>query len=287
MAEYAGSHAWVPPIRRTGERSATPSWKLGRYPEAAEAYQKMAAIKVSLFSLNRLAYYRFITGNPDGALAAMRQAVDAGALFPENKAWCLAELGTMYFKLGRLDGAETGLPGRHRGVRQATPGACRVGRRTGRARPLAEAIESYSRAQAIVPLPQYAGALADLYTLQANPPRRAGQNAQIDIIARLEEAAGQKANRTLALVYANQQRDLDRALALAQADLHSATTSTPGTLWPGCCTSPAASPEAQQGLQRSPQNQRPRAHAPLPCRHDRKGGRRSRSRPKAIESALP
>ena len=39
------------------------------------------------------------------------------------------------------------------------------------------------------------------------------------MVAQLEEAAGQKANRTLAMVYANQGRNLERALALAAADL--------------------------------------------------------------------
>ena len=70
-----------------------------------------------------------------------------------------------------------------------------------------------------MPLPQYSGALADLNTLAGKPQEAARQNATVDLVARLEEAAGQKANRTLALVYANQERNLDRARELAAADL--------------------------------------------------------------------
>jgi tetratricopeptide (TPR) repeat protein len=193
--------------------------ELGRYSDAEKAYTKMAAIKVSLFSLNRLAYYKFVTGDATAALSAMRQAVEAGAPYPENKAWCLADLGSMYFKLGKLDEAEksyreaiAAFPGQH--LAHAGLGAVLASR--GRSR---EAIESYIHAQAIVPLPQYSGALADLYAAEGKAEDAAKQNANIDMIAHLEEAVGQKANRTLALVYANQGRNLDRALALAEADL--------------------------------------------------------------------
>ncbi|HEV3199548.1 MAG TPA: tetratricopeptide repeat protein [Bryobacteraceae bacterium] len=193
--------------------------ELGRYGDAEKAYNKMAAIKVSLFSLNRLAYYKFVTGDAPGALTAMRQAVEAGAPYPENKAWCLADLGSMYFKLGKLDEAErsyrdaiAAFPGQH--LAHAGLGAVLAAR--GRSN---EAIESYLHAQAIVPLPQYAGALADLYQTAGKAEDSGKQNANIDMIAQLEAAVGQKANRTLALVYANQGRNLDRALALARADL--------------------------------------------------------------------
>jgi tetratricopeptide (TPR) repeat protein len=149
----------------------------------------------------------------------MRRAVELGALYPENKAWCLAELGSMYFKLGKLDEAERAyrdaieaFPGQH----QAHAGLGAVLAARGRS---AEAVASYNRAQSIVPLPQYSGALADLFTAAGKAEDARKQNAQIDMIAKLEEAAGQKANRTLALVYANQERNLERAMTLAEADL--------------------------------------------------------------------
>jgi tetratricopeptide (TPR) repeat protein len=220
VAEYAGQlTTWVPSDPQNWGTLGDALMELGRYSDAEKAYAKMAAIKVSLFSLNRLAYYKFVTGDHSGAVTAMRQAVEAGALYPENKAWCLADLGSMYFKLGKLDEAErsyrdaiAAFPGQH----QAHAGLGAVLAARGRN---SEAAESYTRAQAIVPLPQYTGALADLYTAEGKTDEASRQNANIDMIARLEEAVGQKANRTLALVYANQGRNLDRALALAEADL--------------------------------------------------------------------
>ena len=44
--------------------------ELGKYEEAGKAYSKMAAIKVSLTSLNRLAYYKFVNGDAEGAIAS-------------------------------------------------------------------------------------------------------------------------------------------------------------------------------------------------------------------------
>lgn len=220
VADYAGQlTTWAPTDPQNWGTLGDALMELGRYDDASKAYNKMAAIKVSLFSLNRLAYYKFVMGDAQGAVTAMRQAVEMGAPYPENKAWCLADLGSMYFKLGKLDEAErsyrdaiAAFPGQH--LAHAGLGAVLAARgRTG------EAIESYTHAQAIVPLPQYAGALADLYAVEGKAEDARKQNANIDMIAQLEEAVGQKANRTLAMVYANQGRNLERALALAEADL--------------------------------------------------------------------
>jgi tetratricopeptide (TPR) repeat protein len=220
VADYAGQlTAWVPTDPQNWGTLGDAMMELGRYADASKAYTKMASIKVSLTSLNRLAYYRFVTGDADGAVSAMKQAVESGAAYPENNAWCLADLGSMYFKLGKLDDAErsyraalAAFPGQH--LAHAGLGAVLAARDHA-----PEAIESYLHAQAIVPLPQYAGALADLYASLGKSEEARKQRANIDMIAQLEEAVGQKANRTLALVYANQGRNLERAQALAEADL--------------------------------------------------------------------
>ena len=36
----------------------------------------------------------------------MKQAIDSGARSPENTAWCLVDLGNLYFKTGDLQQAE-------------------------------------------------------------------------------------------------------------------------------------------------------------------------------------
>jgi len=77
----------------------------GEYERAAEAYDKMLALAPGPASYNRAAWYRFVTGDPEGSIEAMRKAVSAGGFAGEKAAWCLAELGAIQFKTGRMDEA--------------------------------------------------------------------------------------------------------------------------------------------------------------------------------------
>ena len=83
---------------------------------------------------------------------------------------------------------------------------------------LQDAIEKYKRAQSITPLVQYAGVLYDLYTAVGKNAEAAQQADLVDVVTKLEGVANQKANRTISLIYANQNRNLNRSLEFAQAD---------------------------------------------------------------------
>lgn len=193
--------------------------EMGRYGEAYASYQKMLRIKPGMHVYNRIAWYHHVTGDTGKAAAIMSDAVLTANGFPENKAWCLVELGNLYFKQGKVAEAEKAyregiatFPRMH----SAHAGLGMVMGARGR---LAEAIEAYTKAQAIVPLVQYAAALGDLYTAAGRGEDARRQNGMIDVTAKLEKAANQKANRTLALVYADRERNLEEALDLVKADL--------------------------------------------------------------------
>src|SRR5581483_3342615 len=79
--------------------------EMGEYDKAAEAYQQMVDLRPGLSSFNRVAFYRFVTGDAEGAIAAMNDALAAGSEISENLAWCLVDLGSMYFKTGKVDEA--------------------------------------------------------------------------------------------------------------------------------------------------------------------------------------
>lgn len=198
---------------------ADASMELGKYKEAGEAYAKMFAIRPSLASYNRIAWFRFVTGDPVTAIAFMREAVDAGAGTPENTAWCLAELGDMYFKTGRFDQAmetyQSALalfPTLHR----ALAGKGRVEAALGHT---AAAIRSFEQAQAIVPMIEYAGALEDLYTTTGMTAKAQQQRDMIDVIDRLGAVRGESTNRNLALILADHHRNMNRALELVEAEI--------------------------------------------------------------------
>ena len=48
--------------------------ELGEYSAAADAYQKMVQLRPDMASYNRAAYYRFVAGDPNGAIEIMKMA---------------------------------------------------------------------------------------------------------------------------------------------------------------------------------------------------------------------
>jgi tetratricopeptide (TPR) repeat protein len=193
--------------------------ELGEYERAGRAYLRMFALRPSLASYNRLAYFRFVTGDARSALDLMRNAVDAGDPQPQNVAWCWAELGDMYFKTGQLPEAALAyhaalelFPSLHR----ASAGLGKVEAAQGQIEP---AIRNYERAQSIVPMVEYAAALEDLYTAAGITVKARAQRELIEAIEKLGKATNEKTNRNLALALADHKRDLDLALDLIQAEI--------------------------------------------------------------------
>ena len=192
--------------------------EMGQYDQARDAFAKMLAIKPGLTSYNRMGFYRFVNGDVTGGIDLMQHAVKAAAKYPENKAWCLVELGNMYFKTGKwaeaktvYQDAVTTFPASH----QAHAGLGSVAAAEGK---MTEAIADYKHAQAITPMVQYAGALYDLYRAEGKNAEAREQADLIDLEAKLEAAAGLVANRTLGLMYANEDRELAKSLDLIQTD---------------------------------------------------------------------
>jgi tetratricopeptide (TPR) repeat protein len=193
--------------------------ELGEYDRAGKAYQKMVALHPNQASYNRLAYHRFVTGNAKEAIGLMTLAARAASWAPENTAWCLVELGNMYFKTGQLDAASqayTNALALFDGYHSAHAGLGRVQAAQGK---IAEAITHYKRAQASVPLPDYAAALYALYLQSGKSEEAKKQLGLIEVVDRLGRATGEKTNRNLALIYADRGEHLDRALELIREEL--------------------------------------------------------------------
>ena len=219
VAEYAREMTRTTPLDTENWGSLGDAlMEMGQYDEARLAFQKMMSIRRNLFSLNRNAYYRFVTGDIDGAIAMMSEAVQAGAPYPENKAWCLVELGNMYFKTARWAEAAQFFRQAIEVFPESHAGYAGLGAAQAAQGETAEAIESYKKAQAMIPMPQYAAALYDLYEIAGLKAEAQHQQELIDLVAKLEAASNFKANRTLALIFANQERRLSDSLELAQAD---------------------------------------------------------------------
>jgi tetratricopeptide (TPR) repeat protein len=192
--------------------------ELGRYDDAAEAYQNMVTLRPNQASYNRASYYRWVMGDTKGAIAIMQQAIRSGSPAEENTAWCLVDLGNLYFKTGRLAEAEDAYRSALKTFDGYYPAYAGLGRVQTAQGKLDEAIASYQRAQSAVPMPEYAEALSDLFERTRRHAEARRQFDLIDVVDKMGRANNEKTNRNLALVFADQDRNVPRALELAHAE---------------------------------------------------------------------
>ena len=195
------------------------SMELGKYDSARDAYTKMVSLRPDLSSYNRLGWYQFVTGHSDSAITLMQSAISSVSEAPENTAWCLADLGGMQFKVGKLAEARASFTEALRVFPGYYPALAGLGRVDMAEHKDATAIANYKRAQAVVPLPDYAAALETLYTRDGKPAEGRKQRDFIDAIDTMAIAAGEKTNRNMALLFADQNRNLPRALTLVESEI--------------------------------------------------------------------
>jgi tetratricopeptide (TPR) repeat protein len=183
----------------------------GRYRAAFRTFDRMAALKPTVAAYARIAYARELLGDTEGALRAMKLAVSAGAALPEPQAWALVELGNLYYNSGRLRPAERAyrralarFPDYHR----ALAGLAKV---TGARGQTDAAVSLYEQASEVIPLPEYAAALAEVLEVAGRAREAREAYGLVDAIQRLFEANGARTELETALV------DLDRGIDLAEA----------------------------------------------------------------------
>ena len=192
--------------------------ELGQCDAAETAYQRMADLRPGLASYNRIGFFRFITGDAEGAIQIMRKGIGIGGT-PENLAWCLADLGNMLFKTGAIDDAENAYRealAQWAGYHHALAGLGRVKAFRGQ---YDAAIRMLLKAQAQAPFPEYAGILAKFYRRIGRVDLAEKQIAMLDVADKLNQAAGEAANRNLSLAYSDLEHRTARALELAKAEL--------------------------------------------------------------------
>ena len=173
---------------------------------------------LAYLELTRKASLALALGRPEEALPELQNAIEAGtkaSLPPENIAWTQFTLGETYLQVGDLSHAESAFtaslarfPAYHRAL--AGVAKLRVSQKR-----YPEAIVSYQKAMAIIPLPVYAAALGDIYQKMGNSSEARKQYQLVDYIASLSFLSKTVYNRELAVFYADHDIHLDRATELA------------------------------------------------------------------------
>jgi tetratricopeptide (TPR) repeat protein len=195
--------------------------ELGRYDEADRVAGIMLGLRADVSTLARVSYLAELRGRVPAALAAMRQASQQPGLAPENSAYVHALLGNLLVANGDATAARAAYRAALDLVPDHPPSLAGLGRIAVAGGRLDEAIVQFEHAAAVVPLPEYVIALADV---QAAAGRPADAARSIDL-ARAEillfKAAGVVVDVDLALLEADH-GDPETALRDATA-AHAAT----------------------------------------------------------------
>jgi tetratricopeptide (TPR) repeat protein len=177
--------------------------ELGRYRAAAETIQRMVDLKPTLASYARVSYFRELTGDLDGAVAAMRLAASAGASAAENLAYVQALLGDLELARGRpaaarraFGAALAGVPG----YPPAATGLARVALARGR---LASAARRLRRVIERLPLTEYLTLLAEVELSLGKKAAAVRHLRLVSAQQRLLRSAGAKTDAELVLFEAD------------------------------------------------------------------------------------
>ena len=203
---------------------------MGDYTAAVDAYSKLESpfgsqdekLAFSYQHDTRMSFLRFVSGDTQGAIDLMNSAVRtaiATHMPAENIAWTHYQLGEEFLQAGQVTAAGkayvTALnwyPGYYRGL----AGLAKV--RVAQAN-YQDAIALYTKALAVVPYPEYAAALGDVYRKIGDSENAKKQYELVEFIGRLSEINQEIHNRDLALFYADHDVKLDQSLILARKEL--------------------------------------------------------------------
>ena len=180
----------------------------------------MIDIRPDLSSYSRGAQLRWTYGNTRGATYLMLKAINAGGPNAENTAWCRVQLADIYFKTGSLVAAKQQynialqqIPG----YRHALVGLGRVRAAQGN---LNEAIRLFNQATLGPTQITYVVELGDLYKKAGKNEDAEKQYARVDGLAKEHLAYGIEGDElVLAMFYLDHDRNLDKALSMADAEV--------------------------------------------------------------------
>ena len=196
--------------------------EVGKYAEAAHVYQRMIQLQGDLYAYSRQSGLKSLWGDMEGAVADLHQAIRLGQAQhrpPESIAWAMWQLGNEYLAHDRLLEAEAQYLDALRTFPNYYRALAGLAQLRAAQQRYPEAIELYQKAMAIVPWPDYAVALGDVYTKLGRAEEARQQFDLVEYIGYLNTLNKVLYNRELAYFYADHERTLPAALDLARREL--------------------------------------------------------------------
>jgi tetratricopeptide (TPR) repeat protein len=187
----------------------------GRLNEAVRAYQKMIDLRPDLQSYTRVAHMRWLKGDLNGAIEVMRMAVTSGSpRDPEPTAWAYTRLGTYELQAGDIERATESARLAGQFAENYAAALLLRGRILLAQDHPQDAIEFLERAAALTRLPEYEWTLAD--ALCEVGETRGAEGVERDLL----RDGAMNDPRTFALYLATRGQQIQRALQLAEDELH-------------------------------------------------------------------
>jgi len=194
--------------------------EMGDYDGAAAAFQTMIDLRPDTASYARGAYLRELLGDTEGAMQLMTLAArSSDASNPDQRAWCLAQLGELTFSKGDLPGA------REMFARALALSPYAAAARGGLARTLAaedryeEAADHYAKALTFLPSPALASEYANLLMRLGRDIEARRQIEMVQATEKLRRASGAVFDRQIALFRADHGVEPELGLAAAESEL--------------------------------------------------------------------
>jgi tetratricopeptide (TPR) repeat protein len=164
--------------------------ELGRYAQGFAAVERMVSLRPGLASYSRVAYVRELTGDVDGAVAAMELALDAAGGQLEPTAWALVELARLERGRGRVGEARRLVRVALRVLPGYPSGRLELARVEASSGDLRRAVGAARRAAAAVPTPQAVALLADLLDRTGARAEARATRRTVEAVERLLRANG-------------------------------------------------------------------------------------------------
>ena len=234
---FADALAWAQKALALGSGDPTP-WAIagdaladmGDYGDAAADYERLESpfasgdekLGLSYERESRMSSLRLVAGDAEGAIKLMQGAISIAVetnMPAENIAWSEYQLGEEFFQIAdyaRAEKAYLAALDDYPSYYRALGGLAKVRASEGK---LNDAVEFYKKALAVVPFPEYAAALGDVYHKLGKSDEAKKEYDLVEFIGRLSKLNQEIHNRDLALFYADHDIKLDESLALARKEL--------------------------------------------------------------------
>jgi tetratricopeptide (TPR) repeat protein len=194
--------------------------ELGDYPAAEAQAQNLLTTHPQARVYARVSYLKSLHGDSAGAIAMMRQAVQAAS--PDDReglAWYQVHLGVELLNAGQAAAGEQAINQALQGFPDYPLALSAKAKARLRAGDVASAVELYRRSQAQIPLPDTAMALGDLYYRLGDGTAAQAQDDLVEFLVRMGgDPFRQAYAHQLVVFWSDREIHLPEALTLIQQE---------------------------------------------------------------------